>query len=82
MDVLFVSTRPYGGTVKQFTEHKRINHYTQSFFGKQLANPAYLTQLLNVRLESRITRRSLADDSGFSCCPRKGTVTSGSFDTS
>ena len=44
MDVLFVSTRPYGGTVKQFTEHKRINHYTQSFFGKQVANPAYLTQ--------------------------------------
>ena len=38
--------------------------------------------LLNVRLKSRITPRSLADDSGISCCPRKGTLTSGSFDTS
>ena len=38
--------------------------------------------LLNVKPESRVTPRSLADETGHSCCPRKDTVTSGSFDTS
>ena len=37
---------------------------------------------LNVKPESRITPRSLADETGRSCCPRKGTVTSVNFETS
>ena len=38
--------------------------------------------LLNAKPESRVTPRSLADETGHSCCPRKGTVTSGNFDAS